>query len=114
MRSSNELAADAAAAVANDAEVVNALGGPVRCSAPSAASSSTQIINGVRSTLASLSFVAEGSSGRRARVDVTERNGDTNIQVTLGTGAVIRVGRVGAKGSSGGVIDLDDGDYRVQ
>ena len=118
MRTSSELSAEAADAVARDERVVAALGSPVRCGPPSSVSSSTQIINGVKTSVTALSFAAEGPYGR-ARVDVSERNGATDIRVALGSGAVIAV-KQGGGGSRGGapgsgrVIDVDAKDYRIR
>ena len=120
MRTSDALAAEAAEAVARDDRVLAALGGPVRCGPPSSVSSSTQIINGLKSSVTTLAFAAEGPTGR-ARVDVSERNGATDIRVSLGSGAVVRVQPGGPRGggprggsSSGRVIDVDVQDYKVR
>jgi hypothetical protein len=119
MRSSKELSAEAADAVAHDERVLAALGGPVRCGPPSSVSSSTQIMNGVKTNVTRLGFAAEGPYGR-ARVDVGERNGATDIRVTLGSGAVIAVksgaapGAAPRGGGSGRVIDVDAKDYRIR
>ena len=114
MQASEALHSAASAAVARDRRVSDALGSPVRCSAPTSVASSSQSINGVGTSVTRVTFSVQGPCGV-ARVLAVGTDGDRrDITVVLPGGNEFRVDDGDFGGGDSKVIDLPDSDYRIR